>query len=388
MDIKIAVAVPINNYRFLKPRTVETSLSAASDAGDTAIYTNTNTLRYLFPHTDIRDSFYKVMVDDESFVKETAFVSDITFDDPLEHVDLSQELLRDHAINTRVSFANTGLADGWHLIGPLYSEGLERMYISDIPYAIDRNVQKLYYDGTSSLGTFSQNVRSILNVEGATAFRMGCYYRLRKESAGSATGRIFLRCLQDTDDPVYETYELFSTSSTVSSADWTEGESAVTLTVADGYRSYPFTVGLNFEGAIHYYVYVTGIYLEHAVGTSTASSGVFALDKIPEIGVSVSKTHRKGDANVSPLYNGGGIVQKQHDEPKYTVTLRFGRTETSDFRKLLEWQRGGHLLNLHMGEDWEDMIPRVLTGKIEPPTYNHDFWSLDRASFTLKFMEI
>jgi len=384
VDIKIGVSQPVYNPRFLLGRGISTVLQSAAAANSSSIIVSTNVLRSIFPRQeDFADNFYKIHIGDNS-VHDICFISYVETTGNYNTIHLNQVLTRVYEVGENVTIENTGLADGWHVTTGLDAAGLERLRYTDMPYSIDRFHQKIYYRG-STTPTFKQSLRGSPDINNKY-LRYGAIWQIRKENVQSALVQLRLSYMDDVDSWSSDTTNVFNSSLNYTSTEWEETSGTFLITSDSSFYNTSYVLSFLFSASAPHYFYIDGAYLEHAVGTSGEDDGVFSLDQFPDIGVDVSKKY--SEVSKSMLRDGNTIKHKRLEEPKYEVTLQFTNAKTSDFKQLFVWQRHGNFLNLHMGSDWFDLVPPVLTGKIIPPTLSHNFWKNDRASFTLKFIEV
>lgn len=379
MDIKIGVAFPIQNYRFndLEGLQVATTDSTYSSS-DTSITTDTYLRPYFPTSADIRKMYYQVGINGRIYFIDHIDNYDIYLDRPLG------QSLDEY---TLISINKSGLPSKWNKAksnGNIYLMGSDITYSSLFPYSEDGKGLGVYYGGSSEVAII-QKIPNILQ-NSNIYIRKGIIYNGKvTTSSTSSTGYLNLLYKYDEETSTQDRDSFGSILTTSLGTTWVDSSSVSNITADSSFLNNYFNLGIYLTGNSAYWFF-DGIYLEHAMNTSDETDGVYSLDKFPKIGVNITKIGKKN--KYFQTINGTKVLSKNNVQDKWRVNLAFNQVETLDIRALLDWQRKGHFLNLHMGEDWYDLVPPVLYGKFLIPNYTHDFWKLDRASFSLTFQEV
>ena len=134
------------------------------------------------------------------------------------------------------------------------------------------------------------------------------------------------------------------------------------------------------------------VWLEHAKGTTAASSGFYTFTEVPNLGIQWGRepqfSSRRLANNTLRRYASSGAGQKTR---KHFAEMQFSWASQAFWDNLMvfqNWQEQGQLLSFH---PFIDDLPPVMVGVmdvIESNRAKKEQWDLGQHSFTLTFLEV
>jgi len=277
----------------------------------------------------------------------------------------------DYAAGDRVCWIGSKFPGGWDAAGTMTHFGLVS---TSLGTGYDDNYALVVGKGSTSsetaiiMGSEDGTSAQVLPLlEPNTYYNVGCWYKASSITTGNPT-------LTFSGAWGATTTLTFSTQ-----ASWTESTSVTGLSSALTTPTVP-VIKIVLPAA----TLITGLYIDclwmcHAKGTTTASSGYMALGT-PDLGT-IQWTH-----NDQPRYamtmdgsSFGGVLGD--DDQKYSMRAKLtnlDQTAIDDLLKMLRWQSRGNSLCLQTGiADVPPWLVGMMTVKFSKESYDLDLTSVD-----------
>jgi hypothetical protein len=416
--MQMGVSVPIKNYNFRTGLNVTGEVNATYTA-----VTPTPTMTFKNCTTNFR---YAVIKGDKITIGPSTHTSNPGARQELEvssvsnisatsnSVTFTENIIYAFMVGDPITGVGMGLPGGWtfndngcsvqnaslyRLNDPLWSGYSNTGYFGET--GIDD-----YYAFTKSLGSnggagyfwLYQNLGSrVLNV--GVYYRFGVFYR-SMWSSGSTYLKDYTILFRTYDSGLtYTTLidnAIICSWHTESLTQWAEYISSPVVTGASS-TLYGTEIYITYRGSIlhgsnteYSYIVLDNPYIEHAAGTTDASSAVYTFPEYPNLG-SQKWSHTTYEDKII-LSNGSerranitGSVA-----PKWTFTCSFANVSMTFLQQLQvlhQWQKVGNKLILHTNETPGGRIPPIIIGYMDLSDISQGLWDLSKVSFDFSFTQ-
>lgn len=372
--MQMGVAVEVKNPSFRwgteKQTTVRTAYVPATSLTTLAVNTTTPTLVQIFKAKD------RILVGPSADTTDSGRMETVQITASASNTfTLKNALTYDYAVSDEVGGIGSNLAGGWTPAGNVVLAGIDGGGKDD-DYA-----QKINF-GAATSDYLEQT--GLATLETNTVYRVGCYLR---SATGLSNDKIKVKVHDGSSYFIGSTTSVAMDSKTSYTRYTDTGTTSSTWTALSAAAiRFEYFLGTPDD------VEIDCVWLEHAKGTTAASSGFYTFTEVPNLGIQWGReqqfSSRRLANNTLRRYASSGAGQKSR---KHFAEMQFSWASQAFWDTLMvfqNWQEQGQLLSFH---PFIDDLPPVMVGVmdiIENNKAKKEQWDLAQHSFTLIFMEV